>query len=196
MKTLQEIYDQVIKDYPNRYTDKGMGAYGPVEGGPGHTYAGIYDLILGQYRHEAVDFLEIGVNRGGSLVMWKQFFDNPETKISGIDIAQHFEPFAPEEGINAYVFDAGSELNFEKTFGDSKFDIILDDGAHEKESQVNLYNQHHRRVKKGGLYIIEDVQDVSENLEFFLQHIEKRPTIIDRRFMNGQLVDVILLYRF
>jgi len=196
MKTLQEIYDQVIKDFPTRHTDKGMGAYGPVEGGPGHTYAGIYDLLLGQYRHEVIDFLEIGVNRGGSLVMWKQFFSNPSTKISGIDIAQNFEPFKPTDGIDAFVFDAGDEITFQNTFGNSTFDIILDDGAHEKESQVTLYNKYHKRINKGGVYIIEDIQDVSENLEFFLKYIDKRPTIIDRRFMNGQLDDVILLYRF
>jgi hypothetical protein len=128
--------------------------------------------------------------------MWKRFFENPEAKISGIDIAQNFEPFVPSDGIDAFVFDAGDESTFQNTFGDSTFDIILDDGAHEKESQVTLYNKYHKRIKKGGIYIIEDVQDVSENLEFFLQYIEKRPTIIDRRFMNGQLDDVILLYRF
>jgi hypothetical protein len=68
MKSLQQIYDEVIKEFPNRHTDKGMGAYGPVEGGPGHTYAGFYDLLFGQFRYSQIDFLEIGVNRGGSLV--------------------------------------------------------------------------------------------------------------------------------
>lgn len=196
MKTLQQIYDEVIKEFPNRHTDKGMGAYGPVPGGPGHTYAGFYDLLFGQYRKEPTDFLEIGVNRGGSLVMWRRFFENPESTISGIDIRSSFDPFTPEDRITAHVFDAADVVQFDNIFQDKRFDIILDDGAHEKESQVNLYHHHCHRIKPGGLYVIEDIQDVSGTIEYFLYNIEKRPTIIDRRFINEQLDDVILLYRF
>lgn len=194
MKTLQEIYDEVIKEFPNRHTDKGMGAYGPVEGGPGHTYAGFYDLLFAQYRKQPINFLEVGINRGGSLLMWRRFFDS--ATINGVDIRDSFDPFTDSDDINAKVFDAGDVFAFDKHFGDNTFDIILDDGAHEKESQVHLYKLHSRRVRSGGLYVIEDVQDVNDNLDYFLEKIEKRPTIIDRRFQNGQLDDVLLVYRF
>jgi hypothetical protein len=196
MKSLQQIYDEVIVEFPNRHTDKGMGAYGPVPGGPGHTYAGFYDLLFGQYRHNQIDFLEIGVNRGGSLVMWRRFFENLSTSINGVDIRNSFEPFKKEDNISAYVFDAADSVQFNSVFGDKKFDIILDDGAHEKESQVNLFNLYSSRIKPGGLYVIEDIQYVSDNIEYFIQNIQKKPTIIDRRFINEQLDDVMLVYRF
>lgn len=196
MKSLQQIYDEVIKECPNRHTDKGMGAYGPVSGGPGHTYAGFYDLLFSQYRNEPIDFLEIGVNKGGSLVMWRRFFENVRSTITGVDIYQSFEPFSTSDMINAHVFDAGNVDKFNEIFGDRKFDIILDDGAHEWQSQIKLYNLHHKRIKSGGLYVIEDIQDVSESMDHFLGQIDKRPTLIDRRFQNGQLDDVLLVYRF
>lgn len=198
MKTLQQIYDEVSKEIPSRLSDKGAGAYGPIPGGPGHTYAGFYDLLFGQYRHEPVNMLEVGVNRGGSLVMWRRFFDHPDSKVNGIDIYQSFEPFKPEDNIKAEVFDAGDDEAFQKNFGDATFDIILDDGAHEKESQIRVYNKLRKRMRPGGLYVIEDIFEVNENLPFILERVEGNiiPTVIDRRWINGQLDDVMLVFRY
>jgi hypothetical protein len=196
METLQQIYDKLIKEYPTRLTDKGAGAYGPIEGGPGHTYAQFYDILFGKFRDKPINILEIGVNRGGSLMMWRRFFNNPETRVYGIDIVKSFDDFPPEENINAYVFDAGSPGLFQQHLQDTKFDIIIDDGAHEKESQVKIYNLLKNRVKSDGLYVIEDIFEVHNNIEYFLERVTPVPTVIDRRWINEQLDDVMLVFRF
>jgi hypothetical protein len=124
------------------------------------------------------------------------FFENPNTSINGIDIRNSFDPFKQEENISAYVFDASNVNQFNSVFGDKNFDIILDDGAHEKESQVDLFNLYSHKIKPGGLYVIEDIQCISDDIEYFVDKIKKKPTIIDRRFINEQLDDVMLVYRF
>ena len=50
-----------------------------------HHYIPIYDRYFGPWRGKPLRFLEIGVNNGGSLQMWRQFF-GPEAMLFGIDI--------------------------------------------------------------------------------------------------------------
>lgn len=195
-QSLQEIYDQVVTLNPNRMTDKGAGARGAIFNGPGHTYAQFYDILFGKFRNEPINILEVGINRGGSLLMWRKFFNDPNTNVYGIDINKSFADFTPEEKINTFVFDAGDKTLLDKHLGDTKFDIIIDDGAHEKESQVKIYNILKHRMEPDGLYVIEDVFEVHENLEYFLERVNPIPTVIDRRWINGQLDDVMLVFRF
>ena len=50
-----------------------------------HHYIPLYDRYLSRFRGQPVRFLEIGVFRGGSLEMWREFL-GPEAVIFGIDI--------------------------------------------------------------------------------------------------------------
>lgn len=194
MKSLQEIYDEIQAATPSRQSDKGWGAYGPQPGGPGHTYAQFYDLLFAKWRTLPIDFLEIGINKGGSLKMWREFFTSAET-ITGFDIQPSFDPFTPSEMIETHILNAHDEQQVVGAIGDQTFDIIIDDGPHEAESQVAMYHQYKHRVKKGGLYVVEDVQDIAGQWELF-NALEPKPTIIDRRWRNGQYDDVLLVFQF
>src|SRR5690606_7193808 len=50
-----------------------------------HHYIPIYDRYFARFRNTPVRFLEIGVSKGGSLQMWRQYL-GPEARICGIDI--------------------------------------------------------------------------------------------------------------
>ena len=50
-----------------------------------HHYFEIYERHFSRFRDRPIRMLEIGVFRGGSLRMWKQFF-HPDSIIVGIDI--------------------------------------------------------------------------------------------------------------
>ena len=59
------------------------------------TYFPIYDSILSQYIGKKIIFVEIGVQDGGSLIFWQDFF-GPNARIIGIDLnprAKRFEKF-------------------------------------------------------------------------------------------------------
>ena len=50
-----------------------------------HHYIPIYDRYFSRYRSTKVKFLEIGVNNGGSLQMWRKYL-GPDAVLCGIDI--------------------------------------------------------------------------------------------------------------
>ena len=194
MKSLHQIYTEVSV-LPNRSTDKGLGTYQSPPDGIGHTYTGIYDLLFSKFRDKPINFLEIGINYGGSLKMWREYFTS--ARISGIDIRNSFLPFSNDEKIHTFVFDAGDKSAVDNIFGpETKFDIIIDDGAHEWQSQLKLFQLWSSRVSIGGLYVIEDVQDINDSFDKFLSATPYRPTIIDRRHINRRYDDVLLVYQF
>jgi cephalosporin hydroxylase len=94
--------------------------------------------------------LEIGVQGGGSLKIWRDMF--PEAQIVGVDV----DPSCAEhagENIAIHIGDQTDE-RFLETLGE--FDIIIDDGGHKMSQQQVSFNLLMPRLAKGGIYVIED----------------------------------------
>ena len=53
-----------------------------------HRYDRFYPMFLEPLRHQEFNMLEIGVDRGGSLSLWKEYF--PKANIFGADIDQQW----------------------------------------------------------------------------------------------------------
>ena len=49
------------------------------------NYFEIYDKIFNKYQDKKITFVEIGVGDGGSLFMWRSYFEN-KIRIIGIDL--------------------------------------------------------------------------------------------------------------
>lgn len=116
----------------------------------GHTYGGSYDEIFSKFDRQApLEILEVGSQRGGSLLAWKEYF--PNANVTGIDIIDVIRPDYRSAAINYLVKDV-KEYKTEK-----QFDIIIDDGSHFL-SDVE-YTVANFKLKAGGVMVIEDVQD-------------------------------------
>jgi len=100
--------------------------------------------------------LEIGIQYGGSLDMWNYYFDN-NCKIYGVDIDQKCKEL--EKHFNNVTIYIGDQENkdFWKQLKDIKFDIIIDDGGHTMNQQINTYESLINQLNEGGVYICEDV---------------------------------------
>ena len=65
--------------------------------------------------------------------------------------------------INYYIFDSTSYRQTNDMLPLSRFgeffDVIIDDGDHTAVSQVATYHNFKERLKPGGLYFIEDIND-------------------------------------
>ena len=117
-------------------------------------YFDIYEKQFASYRNEEINFLEIGVWHGGSIQMWDSYF-GPKTTIYGLDINPLFETDNPR--IKLFKGDQSSEEYLEQFISETPmFDIILDDGGHSMEMQITSFNHLFKRVKPGGLYMVED----------------------------------------
>jgi hypothetical protein len=122
-------------------------------------YLPIYESTFGPYRGRPIRMLEIGVARGGSLQMWRQYF-HPETVVVGIDIEPTCKQF-DDPAHNTHVRIGGQEdIPFLQTvvneFG--PFDIILDDGSHLASHMVETFRYlFPNGLADGGVYLIEDI---------------------------------------
>ncbi len=135
-----------LTDLANKYqTDKGYG----------HHYTEVYEYFFYPIKYEAKKILEIGIEKGGSLKMWRDYF--PNAVIYGIDIQD--SSMFNSKTIKTFVADQADRKKmqaFIDTYGDS-FDIILDDGGHSMQQQQTSFGYLFKYLKPGGYYIIEDV---------------------------------------
>lgn len=107
-----------------------------------HHYIPLYDRYFSAWRGTAVRFLEIGVNRGGSLQMWRRYFGEAAS-IFGIDInpkCAQYDGLAGQVRIGSQADGAFLESVVDEMGG---IDIVLDDGSHQmahvRETLVRLF---------------------------------------------------------
>jgi len=113
-------------------------------------------------RDSASHILEVGINQGGSIKLWKDFFQNATIHALDVEIGW-LRPTAFAVGdprISVHVTDAYNETWFRSTFLDTgiRFDMMLDDGPHTLESMQQFIRLHSQVMKPDGILIIEDVQ--------------------------------------
>ncbi len=116
-------------------------------------YLPIYERVL----TNAGKMLEIGVDRGGSLEMWRQYL--PETTIVGVDINPRAAQYDdPDRRIHVRIGDQ-TNTNFLQAVLDEfgAFDTVLDDGGHTPKQMISSFQYLFPRLKAGGVYVVEDV---------------------------------------
>jgi len=98
--------------------------------------------------------LEIGVAEGDSLRAWKEIF--PDTQIFGIDNKEMHKRNSPD--LDVFVGDQRSTIFLDEVIKDIGIpDIIIDDGGHTRTCQVKSIKHLFPLLKKGGVYVIEDI---------------------------------------
>lgn len=115
----------------------------------------IYDELLKKFQNREITIVEIGIASGGSLFMWKNYF-NDKTRIIGVDFnpgSKKWEKYGFEVHIGNQ-----SDPNFWKKFFEKvgKIDILIDDGGHTNEQQIVTFLNTFENIKDGGLIVIED----------------------------------------
>lgn len=94
--------------------------------------------------------LEIGVQGGGSLLIWKSMF--PEAEIVGVDILPECKQHETEN-VKVIIGDQ-HDIKFLESLGE--FDIIIDDGGHMMTQQQTSLKWLMPQLREGGIYVIED----------------------------------------
>lgn len=122
----------------------------------GGNYLKFYESFFSPHRHRALNLLELGINRGGSLQMWRDYF--PYGQIFGVDINAVAMPDAARIHVfQGDVCDAGVFQRIETETGVGVFDIIIDDASHIGTSvRTSFEHLFADRLTPGGLYVIED----------------------------------------
>ncbi len=119
-------------------------------------YIPLYDFYFSKYRNKPIRFLEIGVQGGGSLCMWRKWFGN-DAIIFGIDIDPNCKK---HDGVDGQVR-IGSQTNtqFLKSVIEEMggVDLVLDDGSHNMPDIKTSIDFLFPLLNDSGLYMVEDL---------------------------------------
>lgn len=151
-----------------------------------HAYEAAYDSMFAIFQdHLPLDILEIGVQFGGSLMAWKDYF--PNAKVTGIDIEDTRRWKRPD--VEMLIMDV---KNYKS---DRQFDIIIDDGSHQFSDWFWVFQNLSHSLKPHGMLVIEDVvideavkgiKEVQLGKEFVV-------SVLDLRRLKGNDNDVLLI---
>lgn len=155
------------------FSDKGM--FGPSDSWSANNYVDTYEAYFRDRTDDEMNFLEIGIGvrgdnwdaqiahaenseGGASLKMWQDYFT--KAKIFALDInpAKQFD----NDRVKTFVIDQGNSEQlsaFVESVSDIEFDIMIDDGSHRGDHQQISLEHLWPKLKSGGLYIIEDLND-------------------------------------
>jgi hypothetical protein len=118
-------------------------------------YFDIYHSHFKRFIGTECTILEIGVDYGGSLQMWKNYF-GVKAKIYGIDINPQCKALE-EENVEVFIgSQSDREFLREVKSRMSKIDILIDDGGHTMEQQIISFEELFEHINDNGIYLCED----------------------------------------
>lgn len=163
-----------------------------------HNYTRVYEKYFESKRYQALKILEIGFYRGNSARMWHEYFPNAQLYFIDIDSYCYQCMHGLSARAHLYMKDQANERQLrsflQEVGGD--FDIIIDDGGHTMRQQQISFIQLFPALKKGGMYIIEDLHtsyDAPKNAGFTREEFkqfrnEEKITTVD--FLRRLVHDV------
>ncbi len=119
-----------------------------------------YDVFYEEYLPKEVDdFLEIGVYQGAGILSFQEYYGagnfyamNHVYGVHGTASVDALERW----GLRVLLCDQGDVECLNKI--SVQFDVIVDDGSHHSDDQIISFKHLFKNnLKKGGLYVIEDV---------------------------------------
>lgn len=187
MRTLQQIYNDVIKHY---WCDKGST----------HSYIDLYDHIFRYRRQNVNKVVEVGVFQGGSMLLWHDYFRS--AKIVGVDSRRwdNFDPKGFEELLLAHPRMSFHELDAtepEITHLAYGADIFIDDGSHKFEDQVRTFVNVWNALPIGAHYIIEDIkpENFDDLISLTFNFRDCEPEYYDLRANKNRYDDLVIVCR-
>lgn len=145
-----------------------------------HPYTIFYDSIFKHLKNEQLTLAEIGIFKGASLLMWRDYF--PQAEIHGYEYSKsfinHFKENFSSERINLYEIDVTRDASIRSSFKAAGllYDIIIDDSTHQMDDQIRIIQNVYPFLKPGGIFIVEDIfkkykeQDYIDKLESVLEN--------------------------
>lgn len=149
-------------------------------------YFDVYETYCSKYIGKPITLVEIGVQSGGSIQMWRKFL-GPDAKIIGIDIDSSVMNHVPhyDDNTEIVVGDQGSHSFWDKFLSEHPaIDVLIDDGGHTMQQQKITFERVFPKINDNGTFICEDTHtSYFRSFDSFLQNrnsfIEYSKTIAD-----------------
>jgi hypothetical protein len=163
-----------------------------------HSYGPVYEQLLRPLTDINCTILEVGIQLGGSMLLWHDLL--PNSFVIGVDIEKAYDISIPERMEtdrykffieNAYCLETIDKI---KAIAKDGIDVAIDDGPHTLESKEQFLELYLPLLKKGGVAIIEDIQDPSW-MPRLLDRVPSgmRAEEVDIRSKKGRYDDLMLV---
>jgi hypothetical protein len=119
-------------------------------------YFEIYHRHFERFRGRPVVVLEFGVNQGGSLEMWREYF-GPDAKIFGVDIDPRCEQFGGDH--TRILIGDQADKDFLQQVVDEigePIDVVIEDGGHRMRQQKMTFRHIYPHMSDDGCFLTED----------------------------------------
>ena len=173
-----------------------------------HSYSNFYYNLFNHCKNEIKLIFECGIGSnnplipsnmtidgkpGASLRAWRDYFVNGIVYGADIDKNILFE----EDRIKTFYVDQTDLSSIENLWRNVKknnFDLIIDDGLHTYKAASTFFEASFNNLKKGGIYIIEDVNFLYiEKLSNFLSKYNAEVVILNRNYLKSIDNNLILI---
>jgi hypothetical protein len=113
-----------------------------------------YQYYFERWRHAPINLIEIGVQSGASLKVWKSYFSR--ATIVGIDIDPSCVRFA-DDRVSIEIGSQDDPELLDRVCAANPPTIVIDDGSHRADHLIFTLERIFPTVEPGGLYIVEDL---------------------------------------
>ncbi|MGB8365285.1 MAG: class I SAM-dependent methyltransferase [Rhizomicrobium sp.] len=179
MATLEELFDKGTRGRCHKW----------------RHYFEIYERYLHGFVDKRCTYLEIGVQKGGSLQIMQEYLGS-NARVIGLDVDPACAALR-DEGREIYIGDQSDPAFLARLAKEcGPFDIIIDDGGHVADQQIVSFLSLFPSLKEGGVYLVEDLhttfwhgyQDSRYGINFydFARGLVEKMSLfnIDQRFFN------------
>mmetsp|Transcript_43489 Transcript_43489/g.94733 ORF Transcript_43489/g.94733 Transcript_43489/m.94733 type:complete len:349 (+) Transcript_43489:109-1155(+) len=127
-----------------------------------------YERHLARYKNTPVALAEVGVQSGGSILMWETVL-GPQCHMYGLDIAPATQKFQ-DSRTTITIGDQGDPAMWHNFFSTvtPALDVLIDDGGHTGPQMCTTTAEVWPHIKAGGILAIEDIHGAKYLHEFFL----------------------------
>lgn len=178
MTPLRAIYDTLVAEHAANTEGEMVTTFS--DKGTMHSYIEYYERHFEPHRALA-SILEIGVMTGGSMLLWQHYFDS--VFLTGVDLRNGFNQALPFQDELKYVtWHWGIDSTNPDHVPDLKqYQFVIDDGAHDLESQIRTLKNYWQFVQPGGTYFVEDIENDlnTEALRKFIADWIREPHTVD-----------------
>ena len=186
-KTNQKDYFNLgfEKLFLNFNSDKGPFWYSRDKKFVAHSYYIFYEKYFRELKEKKINILEIGSHEGKGIASFFFFF--PFSKIIGANINPFQMKFSSERIKELYI-DVSSKKIL-KNFADhlnNEQDIIIDDASHNLRDILITLPIMFKKLKSGGIYVIEDMDQFEIFKELNLYKNEMTPKKILKKIQNKE----------
>jgi hypothetical protein len=151
-------------------------------------YFKVYEQHLSKFVGKAPVIVEVGVQGGGSLQMWRKYF-GPDAQLFGIDVdtsvLKHLDHY--DQNTTLYIGDQADPVFWDEFLKQvPHIDILIDDGGHFTNQQIMTFNKVFPHITVGGVFICEDTH--TSYFDWIRNNLNGSDTFIDH---SKQISDIV-----